>query len=291
MVYQVFVYGSLLTGERNHKLLTNAKKIAGQAWATGQLFETSSYYPAMVPSDHGLVYGELYEIDDQQLVQLDELEGFSPNDTESLFQRENCLVTTDTNRYQAFTYYLNPNHQHLLKELVPFGDWKVQQLLKGEYGQLYYYAYGSCMDHERFQKAGVDHHFQENLGRGHLDGFSLKFAMKGPHGGAADIIEDGGEVEGVIYKVDRAAIDYLFVREGVEAGWYRPAVISVFDSHGDELPFVLTFIVINKADESMPSQLYATEILRGGQQTLSKGYLLRLQDRLKQQFNMDLDII
>src|SRR5690606_21306414 len=104
-------------------------------------------------------------------------------------------------------------------------DWKVYQFMKQS--RLHYFAYGSCMDNARFKESNVDQHFQKVIGRGNLDGYTLTFTMKAIDGGRADIVEGDGMVEGKVYDIGQEAISYLYRREGVESGYYRPAIITV----------------------------------------------------------------
>lgn len=285
MSHKVFVYGTLMQGEAHHNFLANAKLLAEQAWVKGTLFETDDYFPALIEGDE-TVYGELYEVSDSELAALDELEEYFMDPNRDLYERKSLEVGTDGGRHVAYGYLLVKPRRAMLQGKIPHQNWKVHQWMKEK--DYLYFAYGSCMDNDRFKKAGVDHLFTDCLGRGVLEGYTLKFAMKGTEGGAADIVEDGGVVEGKVYRVNREALDYLYVREGVQAGHYRPQVISV-TLNGEKVD-VLTFIVIDKHDELTPTEIYATEILRGGKETLSKDYWDALHQRIKTDFKINVKI-
>lgn len=72
---RVFVYGTLMKGFRNNHYLEQAKYIC-DAKITGYDLYKVSTYPGIVKSQDSakIVYGELYEINDDILVKLDELE-------------------------------------------------------------------------------------------------------------------------------------------------------------------------------------------------------------------------
>lgn len=72
---RVFVYGTLLSGEPNHRLLT-AASLVGEA-RTEPAFELVSLgaFPAMVAGGRTAVAGEVYEVDAGTLTDLDRLEG------------------------------------------------------------------------------------------------------------------------------------------------------------------------------------------------------------------------
>jgi len=270
----------------HHDKLGKSKRIAEQAWVSGELYNTHEYYPALIKGSEK-VYGELYEVSDDALSVLDELEEYSGNPERDLYHRIRIQVTTDTNVHEAYTYVWNEKRKSMLSDKVPFQNWKVAAMLDDE--DILYFAYGSCMDDERFKKAGVDHLFMDCLGRGVLQGYSLKFDMKGALGNASDIVEDGGTVEGKVYRINSEALDYLFIREGVETGHYRPAIISLL-LNGKPTDSVLTFLVLDKQEEQAPTVIYATEILRGGKGTLSEEYWHALRSRIKNQFNIEVNL-
>jgi cation transport regulator ChaC len=154
--------------------------------------------------------------------------------------------------------------------------WKKYHAFESE-PELLYFAYGSCMDNDRFIKQGVDHLFQNVVGRGVLDGYSLSFPKIREDGGRADIVEGEGTVEGKVYKIDQEALEYLFNREGVYTDLYRPIFVDI-TLNGKRTKDVLTFTVIDKKENAAPPEVYATEILRGGKGTLSEEYLTKIKN-------------
>jgi len=117
-----FVYGTLMRGEANHRLVSSAKKIM-PATVQGRLYALVYGYPAMIDG-HGQVHGELYFFDNNGieavLSRLDYLEGYRPATPEtSLFLRKIVEVTTDDGRvYSAYTYLAGP---HLVQRLGQIG--------------------------------------------------------------------------------------------------------------------------------------------------------------------------
>ncbi|MGY3717791.1 gamma-glutamylcyclotransferase [Sutcliffiella cohnii] len=269
----VFVYGTLRKNERNHRLLEGSRLIAEQAWTTGVMYDTGLHYPALQKSSTGRVYGELYEVNDHTLSSLDRLEGYQAHRSDNLYDRVSQSINTDKGTYEAYVYIMVNNN--MLQRKIHGGDWKVYQLEKKP--KFYYFAYGSCMDNERFQLANVDHHFQKVTGKGTLPGYSLRFTWRSLDGGRADIVEEDGVVEGKVYELASDALPYLYDREGVDASCYRPAVIEV--EMEEEVLEVLTFIVVHKKDESAPPAHYLKEIIRGGSGFLSNEYLTELKKK------------
>lgn len=279
----LFVYGTLRKYEKNHHYLGNAELVAEQAHIHGRIFDTGWGFPVVTLDGDKNVYGELYRVDENILKQVDELEGFQEGgkqDDKSSegFERVEVTVHTHFGEFRADVYqYLEVPERSLLLEL---GDWRCRQELIEEVK--YYYAFGSCMDDERFIKQGVEQLFQDVVGCGVLNGYEMKFSLKSRKDGLgrADIVETPGQVvEGKLYRIEREAIDYLYVREGVYTGNYRPALVTV-QCEGRSLSNVLTFIVINKQEEEVtPPEWYMEEILRGAKGCVSDEYYKRLLEK------------
>lgn len=274
----VFVYGTLRKHERNHHLLRDAVCIARQSWTVGRLIDSEFGYPYLVSSANGRVYGELYEVNHQQLIGLDHLEGYHGPGQDNYYERMEQVVYTDRGSVLAFVYTLPFEKLKQKPKQIKSGDWRVERLVNQKQS-LYYFAYGSCMDDARFKLAGVNHYFQKLIGCGILDGYQLRFTRRLDDGGRADIVEEGGLVEGKIYEIPPEALDYLYRREGVNAGSYRPTLVDLTVNDG-RLVNVLTFVVVDKEAETAPPDHYAEEILRGGSGCLSEAYLEKIKSHI-----------
>ncbi|WP_051314701.1 gamma-glutamylcyclotransferase [Alteribacter aurantiacus] len=276
---RLFVYGTLRKGAVNDHFLKDVTRINEQAWVKGELFDTELGYPAYSIEGDGRVYGELYDIPDQLWDKLHVLEGYDGSKN-SLFIPEEVTVTTDTDQKQAFVYVAGD--PSLLKKKISQSDW-MRFLFEEKLGEtFYYFAFGSCMDKERMEQANADHYFHEITGAC-LPGYELRFtiASRVDGMGRADIVEDGGYSEGLLYRVNRTGLDYLYKREGVFTGMYRPAVISVEGLDNNHYTNVLTFLVLDKKEEMAPPDHYANEILRGGNGWLTETYLDRLKLKIQ----------
>ena len=112
---KVFVYGTLMKGFGNHVLLKDARYL-GTAQLKGYgLYCVTPHYPGIVPQHGDLVKGEVYEVDNSMIKQLDTLEGEG-----SLYSRIEKSCTMDTGRAESVYVYiwLGTVHQ---KDFVP-GD-------------------------------------------------------------------------------------------------------------------------------------------------------------------------
>ncbi|WP_236939233.1 gamma-glutamylcyclotransferase family protein [Evansella clarkii] len=277
----VFVYGTLRTGEKYSHLLKDAERTASQAWINGSLYDTHCGYPALEAHPYDIAYGELYRVSTEELAMLDLLEGYEEGRRENLFFREKAVVNTDNGVREAYVYYLDHSRSEMKKEKISSGDWKLHKWLKQQPERLFYFAYGSCMDDERITSDGAAEHFNKDVLFGKLSGYSLCYSISSKDGGRADIREGEGSVEGILYTVRKEAVEYLFRREGVRAGRYRPAFVNV-EADGRVIKNVLTFSVIEKKDDMRPPDHYALEILRGAKGRVSEEYY----DQLKRQMEM-----
>jgi gamma-glutamylcyclotransferase (GGCT)/AIG2-like uncharacterized protein YtfP len=250
------------------------------------LYDTGLGYPAMVTDKVKRVYGEVYEVNVEQLQRLDCLEGYKGEEMLNLYDRTTQTVYTDNDAIEAFVYVYSTSQATDLKE-IQFGDWKCHQYLPQDH--LLYFAYGSCMDNERFNQAGVGHLFTKVKGCGKAKNYSLAYTRRSHDGGRADMVESKQWVEGKVYEIQKEALNYLYGREGVNTSIYRPAFISI-EINSVLHKNVLTFLVIEKEQEIAPPEYYATEIIRGAKDTVSDTYFQRLIDNLNKKFNMKLTI-
>jgi gamma-glutamylaminecyclotransferase len=72
--HRVFVYGTLLAGEPNHRLLWTASFEGPARTADGFALFDLGAFPGMVRAVTGVVHGEVYRVDDHTLAALDRLE-------------------------------------------------------------------------------------------------------------------------------------------------------------------------------------------------------------------------
>lgn len=280
--FEVFVYGTLRQHETNNYLLKDARCVSRQCWTNGTLYDTGCGYPAMVAGTSIRVYGEVYEVTAEQLKRLDVLEGYEGQGKNNLYDRITQEVHTDFGIIEALLYVFSDENVSEL-EAINFGDWKCHRYLQQD--EFLYFAYGSCLDDERIQLAGVKHQFERVLGCGVANGYSLAYTRKAHDGGRADLIESDEYAEGKVYYITRDALPYLFRREGVTAAIYRPAFIDVTI---DEKSYknVLTFLVVDKTEEVAPPINYATEILRGAEGFVSDRYYQKIVTDLETKFKM-----
>ncbi|KEP24956.1 MULTISPECIES: gamma-glutamylcyclotransferase [Bacillus] len=267
----LFVYGTLLKHEEHHEAyMKESSPLAKSAWINGRLYDTGAGYPACILAGKSTVYGELYEVTAETLNKLDALE--------EGYDKQEMDVMTDQGPKAAVAYTLSEQKASGLKE-IESGSWKEYRLWQRKPLSFYYFAYGSCMDDARFKLAKVDHYFKRIVGGGALDRFTTRFTLVRPDGSRADMVEDGGETEGVLYEVPFDAIRYLYKREGVYEGTYRPAFVDV--KMGDQVyEDCLTFLVLQKSEEIAPPGHYRSEIEKGADLYLSEAFRKKIRSHM-----------
>ena len=122
---KVFVYGSLMTGFGNHRLLSSGSAMgsvisygADRLVWPGQMLSLGAF-PGLIRKDQlSLINGEVYEVNEEVFERLDMLEGYP-----SFYDRE---VRKTKNGHEAWVYFLNPlDYKYYSEEVViENGDWR-----------------------------------------------------------------------------------------------------------------------------------------------------------------------
>jgi gamma-glutamylaminecyclotransferase len=115
----VFVYGTLLSGQRNHSLLFGSRFICtGQTTSDFELVDLGDF-PAMIPADSDSegfsIFGEVYAVDHSILEILDEIEDHPR------FYRRTPVELADGSLVDV---YLLTAHQAAFYPRIPSGDWR-----------------------------------------------------------------------------------------------------------------------------------------------------------------------
>jgi gamma-glutamylcyclotransferase (GGCT)/AIG2-like uncharacterized protein YtfP len=113
----VFIYGTLRRGEAGSMSIRfpNSKFI-GDAKVNGSLYDLGAYPGLLLNESNSVVTGEVYEVDDETLKELDDFEGSSH------YLRKQFEVSLGTERRVCWTYEPNPEFYSPAK-LITSGDW------------------------------------------------------------------------------------------------------------------------------------------------------------------------
>ena len=112
----IFVYGSLLAGESNHRVLQGCKFLGEVKTKCGYELVNLGLYPAMVIGDgQKQVKGALYLVSKSVLRRMDHLEGHPD------YYRRVHIALEDGRKVQS---YLLPRQQAAGFPLIDSGDWR-----------------------------------------------------------------------------------------------------------------------------------------------------------------------
>jgi gamma-glutamylcyclotransferase (GGCT)/AIG2-like uncharacterized protein YtfP len=112
---RLFVYGSLLPGERDHELMAGATLIGAARTQTGYKLIDLGVYPALLVGGDGSVAGELYRIDKKQRFAID-----VRKECPVLFHRTTVTLEDGS----AAEVYAMRDDQVRGKRRIAGGDWK-----------------------------------------------------------------------------------------------------------------------------------------------------------------------
>ena len=108
----VFFYGTLMAGfdRRRRAGIDDKLRYVGRGSIQGALFDLG-IYPAAVPAEEGVVWGEVWQMMDAPtvLTALDDIEGYRPDDPDrSLYSRSQTPVRLpDGSEAPAWVYFYN----------------------------------------------------------------------------------------------------------------------------------------------------------------------------------------
>lgn len=114
----VFVYGTLLAGESNHRYLARAQLVAETRTQPAFSLHDLGPYPGLVPGGAHPVAGEVYAVDEVTLAALDRLEG-----TPDFYQRTSIVLE---NGATVETYILTPD-QVAGHPILASGSWRARE--------------------------------------------------------------------------------------------------------------------------------------------------------------------
>ena len=262
---QVFVYGTLMSGEANHGYLLNGT-LLGKACIEGYDMYNVGCYPAIIPGD-GLVIGELYRVPVEDMPAIDDLEGEG-----SLYEKRCEWVTCKGQSHLAYVYvYLRD-----CTCLERISAWKDDYV--------WYVSYGSNMLFERFLCYIEGGSFEASryhppcrdtsrpLAVRALDiPYAMYFANRSgswQHGGVSFLdVTSHGHALGVAYLITREQFEHVaaeencgrFPSEDESWGWYEN-IIDLGISGGFE---VKTVTNRSLCDYNEPCHAYFDTLFRG----------------------------
>lgn len=113
--HDLFVYGTLMREERNHRLLAEAEFIGEARTVAGFTMIDLGAFPGVVAAGFGAIAGELYRVDARTLAAVDRLEGHPS------FYRRTEIELEGGERAEA---YLLPARELRRAEVIAGGSWR-----------------------------------------------------------------------------------------------------------------------------------------------------------------------
>ena len=115
MTTRIFVYGTLLAGEPNHRLLVKAPFVGPAVTEAVFSLVDMGPFPGLVAGGGSAVRGEVYEVDAPTLARLDTLEGHPR------FYRRTPILLNDGVAAEA---YLLRAEQVVGRRVIESGNWR-----------------------------------------------------------------------------------------------------------------------------------------------------------------------
>jgi len=116
-VHRVFVYGTLMKGEHHHEAISKARFLGLAETKPEYELVQIDYYPAMLPGGASKIIGEIYEVDDETLEKLDELE-----EVPAVFVREAITLSDGS----SASVYILPRERARGGEPIPSGYFRMR---------------------------------------------------------------------------------------------------------------------------------------------------------------------
>ena len=113
----VFVYGTLRRGSTHSMSIRFPEsKFITEATVRGSLYDLGSYPGLVLDESSSLVAGEVYEVDDETLKQIDDFE------SSSNYRRREVQISPGSLNLPGWTYEPDPAF-YSFQVLIPSGDW------------------------------------------------------------------------------------------------------------------------------------------------------------------------
>ncbi len=252
----IFVYGSLRYGFELHHIISKSRFV-GLGYIEGYDMYDLGSYPGIIKGD-GIVWGEVYEINDELIKFLDEVEDYkgSPDD---LYTRQRTRVYFDQKRryYIDNVFFYKYNREIVDRKEIESGDysaWTGMPIIVN------YFAYAENTNLNVLHSRGVDLILSEIPA--YLLGYKMIFNIPCKYGYCANLVEEhNGKICGYLQKVFLHTLNSLDKAEQHLIKYMRE-VVKVYDKEGKEY-FAYAYISSHKGDERDPSNEYV-EIIREG---------------------------
>ncbi|AGE72215.1 hypothetical protein SacN8_11355 [Sulfolobus acidocaldarius N8] len=252
----IFVYGSLRFGFELNHFLKNSRFV-GLGLVEGYKMYDLGSYPGVVRGD-SVVHGEVYEINDELLNVLDEVEDYrgSPDD---LYIREKVRVYFDDKRkYYLDNVYIYVYNQDITgRDVIVDGDYSKYV---GTSAIFNYFAYAENTNDEILKARGVTKIFKKIPV--YLPDYKIVFNVECKWGYCANLTKyENGRVCGYLLMILEDELNLLDSAEKHLVRYIRE-VFKVYDNNGKEY-YACAYVAPNISGEHNPTDEYKRYILEG----------------------------
>ena len=268
----LFVYGTLRQNYGNHGFLKNAHFLGEAKTQDKFVMHCRGSIPFVSESQAiSHIVGEVYEVDDNNLAAIDQLEGCYPKRDDSGEFESNSWYTRKQVAIQfgggnnATYIWMYFNEQETQHPIISTGDYKDREARLHRQDRVWYFAYGSNMDVARMltRKAPFTRRIKGRVSDHRL--VFNKISDSNPGFGFANIIpEQGYDVMGVLYEVNADGLLQLDKYEGVRGGHYFRCQMSVSMDDGTTVEATVYLAHPNKVEDGLlPTESYMDHLYRG----------------------------
>lgn len=266
----IFVYGTLMTGQPNHDAFLKGSCKIADGWITGYEMYDLGSFPG-IKEGEGQVFGEVYSVTDEELEQIDWLEGEG-----SLYLRIPVTVNTDDERsIQAAAYEYNGSVAGCSRLACRYGQeeyvwyasygsnlleerlgYYIQGGLCKENGKTYYPCFDTSMPEDSRPITIPYDMYYSNYAEGSWKRSAVSFL---------DLSKPGFSY-GRAYKIKRSQFKEIHDKEGRGSKWYPECI---FLGYIDGIPVYTYAGHQNKPRESFDrvSSEYGIVLYRGMKET------------------------
>lgn len=225
----VFVYGTLMKGQRNHERFLRDEDFVADGRIEGfRNYDLGSY--SGIVYGNGQVAGELYFVDDETLDSLDVLEGEG-----DLYLRKCTEVFTNgRERVEAFVYVYNRSYEGCREILGRYGSndgyvWYVCYGSNMLYKRMRYYLEGGVCEYNGREYSSCATNLLPAESRAVIipyDMYYSNFNVSSWDNSAVSFLDlsKPGKAYGRAYKILRSQLAEIHAREGKSSRWYPDVV-------------------------------------------------------------------
>ena len=259
----LFVYGTLMKNNRSGMTYLDDARFIGDCTLNGYALYDLGAYPGIVKDYNASVRGELYEVPNHKISDIDKYEG------EGYFYKRRTVEVNGANNeiYSAETFVYNQSIENMVKVGYEYQPWHrgvVEKMKSVNY--VWYAAYGSNINKSRFMEYiercsdKTPPVKEEQFIFPHPIYFANRSRNWDYKGVAFLDIEQQGKAYGKLYLVTEEQLEQIHVLEGNGPNWYNKMVQIGFE---EGLPIKTITHTPRYIDAVSPSQKYLDKIKQG----------------------------